>query len=79
MRLRIQEFRQRAAKAGLVTDDDFASALGMNRTTIWRILGGRMAPGERFIAAVLATIPSTGFSDVFEIVTGSNGNGNGAA
>lgn len=69
IRLRAEEFHRRAQKAGLTSDTDIAERLGMNRTTVWRVLDGSIAPGERFIAAVLAAFPRIRFAEVFEVIT----------
>ena len=67
IRLRVAEFRCRAEKAGLITNGEIGARLGVERTTVYRILREEMAPGERFIAATLAAFPQTRFEDVFEV------------
>lgn len=68
IRLRVAEFLQHAKQAGLESNGDIASRLGVNQSTVWRLLNGETGPGENFIAAVLTRIPDAGFYDLFEVV-----------
>jgi hypothetical protein len=72
VRLRVPEFRERAERVGLTSDDEIADHLGVNRSTVWRVLREQQAPGNVFIACVLQRLPRVKFPDVFEIVTPAN-------
>ena len=70
IRLRTGQFRKFAKLKGWTSDDQAARELGVNPATLSRVLRGRTAPGERFIAACLSTFAdSLEFSDLFEVVT----------
>jgi transcriptional regulator with XRE-family HTH domain len=68
VQLRTAQFR-RYAKAvhGLSTDSEIAERTGLTRTTVFRLMKGRIAPGERVIATLLASFPDRHFEDIFEI------------
>ena len=68
IRLRAEKFRQHARKRGLKSDSASATYLGLNRSTVLRILNEEMGPGERMIAASLAAFPDLKFDDLFEVV-----------
>ena len=50
--------------------DGQAEHLGLHRAQVYRVVGGSAAPGERFIAAVLAKYDRA-FEDLFEIAEAS--------
>jgi DNA-binding XRE family transcriptional regulator len=52
---------------GLTTSASRAEAIGVSRWTVSRIEGDEIAPGERFIAAVLLAHPELKFEDLFEV------------
>jgi hypothetical protein len=68
IRLRAEQFRHHARKRGLKSDSASATYLGLNRSTVLRILNDDMAPGERMIAQALAAFPDLTFEDLFEVV-----------
>lgn len=73
IRLRTGQYRKFAALKGWRTDDAAASAIGVNPATLSRVLRGATAPGgtapgERFIAGLLAALPEVEFEDLFEVV-----------
>jgi transcriptional regulator with XRE-family HTH domain len=69
IRLRTAQFRKFAKLKGWTSDDQAATELGVHPATLSRVLHGRTAPGERFIAACLSTFAGTlEFSDLFEVV-----------
>lgn len=71
IRLRTGQFRKYAKLKGWTTDDAAAKALGINPATLSRVLKGRTAPGERFMAACLQAFAGTlDFYDLFEVETG---------
>jgi predicted DNA-binding transcriptional regulator AlpA len=65
--LRTAQFRRYAKAMKLVSDSEIAAHLGLSRTTVFRMLRGDVAPGERIIAAILAAFPDRRFEDLFEI------------
>lgn len=70
IRLRTGQFRKFAKLKGWTSDEQAAKALGVNPATLSRVLRGRTAPGERFIAAALSTFAGTlEFNDLFEVIT----------
>jgi hypothetical protein len=71
IRLRTEQFRRRARLHGLDTDTALAAHLGINRSTLFRMLNGDAAPGEKFMAQVLAAFPELRFEDLFEVVESS--------
>ena len=58
--------------AGLATRADQGRALGVDRTTVGRLVAGRVTPSASIIAAALALL-DVPFEELFEIVpsTGS--------
>ena len=62
IRLRMDQFEQRARELELPNDAACARYLGVDKATMSRIRAGSIQPGERFIAACL----STGFAPSFE-------------
>ena len=69
IRLRTGQYRKFARLKGWATDDQASKAIGVNPATLSRVLKGRTAPGERFIAGVLLALPEVEFSDLFEVVS----------
>lgn len=41
--------------------------IGVDRSTVFRVLGGHTAPGEEFIARTLAAFPHAKFEDLFRV------------
>jgi len=69
VRVRAAQLRRHAVRAGLKTDAEIASALGVNRTTVLRMLAGDdWTPGPRVIGGVLLAFPDRSFGDFFEVV-----------
>ncbi|WP_433264860.1 transcriptional regulator [Actinosynnema sp. CS-041913] len=60
-------FRRVAREAGYDSDYALAEAMGVDRSTVQRVLDGRMRPGNRFIAAALATLGPRRFNQLFWI------------
>lgn len=72
VRLRTGQYAKFAALKGWTTHEAAAAVIGVHPVTISRLVRGLTAPGERFIAGVLAAIPEVDFGDLFE-VTGDDG------
>lgn len=68
IRLRTGQYRKFAALKGWATAGQQAAALGVTEPTIGRILSGKRAPGESFIANCLTAFPELEFADLFEVV-----------
>lgn len=68
IRLRTGQYRKYAALKGWTTNAQAAAAVGVTEPTIGRVLTGKRAPGEQFIAGLLAALPELDFSDLFEVV-----------
>ena len=72
IRLRTRQFQKFAALKGWRSDDQASRALGVNPATLSRVLRGKTAPGERFIAATLLAFPEMDFADLFDVVAGDD-------
>lgn len=68
IRLRTGQFRKFSSLKGLTTDDAVAKAMGIDPGTLSRVLTGKSAPGERFIAGALTAFSEVDFEDLFEVV-----------
>jgi lambda repressor-like predicted transcriptional regulator len=44
-----------------------ADHIRVHKSTVSRVLNGRTAPGEEFIAATLAAFPDAKFEDLFQV------------
>lgn len=69
IRLRTREFENFCDLKGWKTRTQTAEGLKVNVATVSRVLDGKTAPGEQFIAAVLAAFPRMLFADLFEVHT----------
>lgn len=67
IRLRTDAFDAWVASQGLASDTAAAERIGVSQPQLSRVLSGSVAPGEKFIAALLA---ATGrkFEQMFEVV-----------
>lgn len=54
--------------AGLETDASLARRIGVDPTTVYRVLNGRTAPSARFIAGIVDAFGADLFPDLFEVV-----------
>jgi transcriptional regulator with XRE-family HTH domain len=69
VRLRVDQFRKYAGlKWQGQSDEAKARAIGIDPATYSRVVNGKQAPGERFIASLLAALPELDFADLFEVV-----------
>jgi hypothetical protein len=69
VRVRVDELGRIATAQGLRTRYALAKRLGVNRSTVGRVLDGDRAPGQQFIAATIREL-GVGFDAVFEVVDG---------
>ncbi|MFT7839263.1 helix-turn-helix transcriptional regulator [Saccharothrix sp. BKS2] len=68
IRLCKEELYRARKAAGLRSDYALARAIGVNRSTVTRILAGDLQPGAAFIAGVVAVFAR--FDRYFEVVRG---------
>lgn len=65
--LRLDQFRKVTALKGLRTEQAKADFIGVDQSTLHRVVRGATAPGTRFIAGCLAAFPELDFADLFEV------------
>lgn len=53
--------------AGLSKDKDFADRIGIDQSTLSRVLTGKAAPGPRFIAGCVEAFGADVFEDLFTV------------
>ncbi|GAA3847038.1 hypothetical protein GCM10022243_11420 [Saccharothrix violaceirubra] len=68
VRLRSGDFTKAATLAGLRSDYARSKAMGVNRSTVTRVLAGELRPGAAFIAGALAALHPMDFKDLFEVI-----------
>lgn len=54
--------------AGIETDKQLAELIGMDAATVSRVLGGKAAPGPKFIAGLIQVFGTEWFADLFVVV-----------
>ena len=52
--------------AGITSNAALAERIGVNESTLQRILGNHVEPSTRFIAGVLKALPGAKFEDLFK-------------
>ena len=67
--LRTDVFTKAAQLAGFRSDYSAAKAMGLNRSTLTRVLSGELHPGPAFIAGALVALTPMQFDDLFTVVT----------
>ncbi|MFE9748271.1 transcriptional regulator [Saccharothrix saharensis] len=67
--LRTDIFTKAAQLAGFRSDYTLAAAMGLNRSTVGRVVSGDLRPGPAFIAGALVALEPMNFDDLFAIVT----------
>jgi len=70
--LRVDRLNAYRRLAGLDTDVSLARSIGVDPTTVYRVLNGKTAMSARFIAGVVATFGPDLFADLFEVVSDSD-------
>lgn len=68
VRLRRAQFDALAQQRELSTDTAKAEFIGVDKGTLSRVINGEGLPGERFIAACIASFGAA-FEDLFEVVS----------
>jgi hypothetical protein len=69
--LRITEFDRACQDQGLEGPKARGEFLGVQHTTVSRVMQGATGPGERFIAATLSAFAAHKFEDLFEVLPAS--------
>lgn len=67
VRLRTRVFLVAARGAGYRTHAAMADAMGVNRSTVTRVVDGALQPGSAFIAGALTVLAPLRFEDLFEL------------
>lgn len=68
VRLRTEAFVKAAKLAGFQSDYSLARAMDVNRSTVTRVITGRLQPGPTFIGSALTVLSPMAFNDLFDIV-----------
>ncbi|CCH34781.1 hypothetical protein BN6_75570 [Saccharothrix espanaensis DSM 44229] len=68
VRLRDENFRKASNLAGYTSVYGLAKAMGINRSSVKRVLEGVMRPGPAFIAGAVTVLKPFSFDDLFEVV-----------
>lgn len=74
IRLRRKQIDKYMRLAGITKQAQLAEKMGVAEASVCRTLNGRTAPGEKFIAGLLAAFldgngrPTVTFDDIFEVV-----------
>jgi hypothetical protein len=67
--VRTDIFTKAARLAGFQSDYTLAATMGVNRSTVGRVLSGDLRPGSAFIAGALVALRPMAFDDLFQVVT----------
>ncbi|MEV8442130.1 transcriptional regulator [Actinosynnema sp. NPDC051121] len=73
VKLRFDIFTKAARLAGYHSDYRAAKAMGLNRSTLARVMSGELQPGTTFIAGALVALTPMQFDDLFEVVPKKDG------
>lgn len=65
VRIRRDVLRDRRNQAGMTSNRALAERMGVDQSTLQRVIGGQAEPSARFIASVLRALPGTRFEDLF--------------
>ncbi|GAA1301351.1 transcriptional regulator [Saccharothrix xinjiangensis] len=68
VRLRKEAFTKATGLAGFRSDYALARAMGVNRSTVTRVLTGHLHPGPAFIGGALTALAPMQFNDLFQVV-----------
>lgn len=68
IRLRTTQVEKFMRMKSIDNQTQLAARIHVDASTVYRVLEGRNAPGEKFIAGILAAFPELEFSDLFEVV-----------
>lgn len=66
--LRADKFNAYRRLAGLSTDASLAQKIGVDPTTVYRVLNGKTAMSAKFIAGVVHIFGPDLFADLFEVL-----------
>ncbi|QFZ20259.1 hypothetical protein [Saccharothrix syringae] len=68
VKLRTARFVRITQAAGFGSHYALARAMGLNRSTVTRVVTGSLQPGTAFIAGALIALAPLSFDDLFQIV-----------
>lgn len=68
IRFRAEQFKPYGWPLGIFTDAHLATRIGVDRSTIWRLMNGA-TPKPQTIAAFLRAFPDRKFEDLFEVTS----------
>lgn len=68
VQLRTEYFAKAVVLAGYSSDYALAKAMGVNRSTVFRVREGTLQPGAVFIGSALTALAPMTFEDLFEVV-----------
>lgn len=66
--IRRDQLAERKRLAAINSDDQLARLIGVHPTQFSRVISGRSAPGNKFIAGVLEVFGIGAFQDLFAVV-----------
>lgn len=64
IKLKTEAFKRLQKDKGFKSDTKLSSAMGINRSTLWRVKKGKCSPGKDFIAGALKALEVT-FDEIF--------------
>ncbi|QFZ18470.1 helix-turn-helix domain-containing protein [Saccharothrix syringae] len=73
VKLKTTTFVKITEVAGFTSHYALARAMGLNRSTVARVVTGSLQPGTAFIAGALVALAPLSFDDLFEVVTQPTG------
>jgi transcriptional regulator with XRE-family HTH domain len=65
--VRRDRLAERMRLSGIATDDELARLMRVHPTQLSRVITGKSAPGNKFIAAMLRVFGVGAFQDLFEL------------
>lgn len=68
IKLRTEQLAKYMPMCGIDSQRALSERIGVAESTVYRVLEGRTAPGEKFIAGILRAFPQLDFDDLFEVV-----------
>ena len=65
--LKLDKLHELRRAHGIVSDADFARAIGVDATTLYRVTSGRTAPSNAFMARLVLAFPTAKLDALFEV------------
>lgn len=75
LRLRTDQLAKYRAVAGLNTDTALAERMGIDPSTVSRVLRGEQSPGVKFIPGVVSAFKGLTLDDLWEVVANDTESG----